>query len=349
MAGDGMGLIIIGVDEAGYGPMLGPLCVGMAACRVEAWKPGDAAPDLWTLLAPSVCRSLKEWRAAKSVPIPIADSKTLKLANTESDDRRSPTMHLERGVMCFLRQVAEAAMPGDDEALAQSLGTHWPTEGLAAERFGGQPRLLPEAWTAGQLAIASSGLEAALDRAGVKCLSVQCRMIDVARFNAIVNQSGSKGQTTLEAIGQYMRWAWETHASGTDAVSLVCDRLGGRERYAATIAGLLNVDAECVGVIEERPERSRYLVQQGNRKLHVTFAVEGEKQHLPIALASMTAKWVRELAMARFNRYWQYRAEHELEVELKPTAGYTTDARRWLRDAASMLTPADRNQMIRIA
>lgn len=347
--GISMGLIIIGIDEAGYGPMLGPLCVGMAACRVAHWHPGDAAPDLWTLLKTNVCRSLKEWRAAKGLPIPIADSKTLKLANEQRDDRRTPTMHLERGVLCFLRQCGLRELPANDEELVRHLGTSWPESGVAAEWFGGASRHLPEGWTHGQLAIAASGLELALERAGVECLSLQCRMIEVSRFNAIVRDSGSKGNTTLESIGEYGRWAWETHAAGTDAVSMVCDRLGGRERYASTIAEMLGVNIGSVGVIEETPDRSRYLVHEGGRKLHLTFAVEGEKQHLPIALASMTAKWVRELAMARFNRYWKHRAEHELEVELKPTAGYTTDARRWLKDAASMLTPADRAELIRIA
>lgn len=344
-----MGLIIIGIDEAGYGPMLGPLCVGMSACRVDRWSPGDSAPDIWSLLSSSVCTSLKEWRAAKQSPIPVADSKTLKLANSDHADRRSPTMHLERGVLCFLRQLSEGRLPDHDVQLVQQLGTQWPDRGAAADWFGGAPRELPESWTTGQLAIGSSGLQAALDRAGVSMLAMHCRMIEVDRFNAIVQESGSKSQATLVAITEYVRWAWNAHAAGSDAVSVVCDRLGGRERYGSTIAQMLSVGPECVGAIEETPLRSRYLVQQDGRKLHVTFAVEGEKQHLPIALASMTAKWVRELAMARFNRYWRERAEHELEMELKPTAGYTTDARRWLRDAATMLTPADRANLIRIA
>lgn len=345
-----MGLIIIGIDEAGYGPMLGPLSVGMCACRVDGWKAGEAAPDLWSLLSPAVCRNLKDWRAAKCGPIPVADSKTLKLANGEGE--RSPTMHLERGVLCFLKQL-RGELPVDDVELAVMLGTQWPQmheitpPGSAC--FAGEPRSLPVAWTSGQLAIASAQLQTAMDKRGVSVVAMQCRMMDVARFNTIVRDTGSKGQTTLEAIGEYLRWAWQTHTGGGDAVSVVCDRLGGRERYGSTIAHILGLPTEAVGVVEETSDRSRYVVQHDGRKLHISFAVEGEKQHVPIALASMTAKWMRELAMARFNRYWTVRAEHEMEIELKPTAGYTTDARRWLRDAASMLTPADREALIRIA
>lgn len=350
MAGELMGLIIIGIDEAGYGPMLGPLSVGMCACRVDGWKPGDAAPDLWEKLSPTVCRSLKDWRAAKCGPIPVADSKTLKLAN--GDGERSPTMHLERGVLCFMKQL-HGVMPSDDAELARLLGTRWPMlreeDAPAQQCFAGEALALPAGWTSGQLAIAGAQLQAAMDKAGVSVVAMQCRMVEVARFNAIVRETGSKGQTTLEPIGEYLRWAWQTQTGGSDAVSVVCDRLGGRERYGATLAQILHVPIEAVGVVEEAAERSRYVVQLEGRKLHISFAVEGEKQHVPIAMASMTAKWVRELAMARFNRYWRERAEHEMEMELKPTAGYTTDARRWLRDASSMLTSADKEALIRIA
>jgi hypothetical protein len=255
-------------------------------------------------------------------------------------------------VLAFLKQL-HSARPGDDAELARLLGTQLPNvneeDGPAKQCFAGDAIMLPQGWTSGQLAISSAQLQAAVDRAGVSVVAMQCRMVDVARFNAIVRESGSKGQTTLQPIGEYLRWAWQTHTGGTDAVSVVCDRLGGRERYASTLSQILSVPIEGVGVVEETPERSRYVVQQEGRKLHISFAVEGEKQHVPIAMASMTAKWMRELAMARFNRYWTVRAEHEMEVELKPTAGYTTDARRWLRDASSMLTPADKEALIRIA
>lgn len=67
-------------------------------------------------------------------------------------------------------------------------------------------------------------------------------------------------------------------------------------------------------------------------------------EHLPVALASMIAKYVRELAMHRFNRYWSKRMP-----ELKPTAGYTLDARRWLADAAQVITKEERAVMVRRA
>ena len=45
----------------------------------------------------------------------------------------------------------------------------------------------------------------------------------------------------------------------------------------------------------------------------------------------MVSKYIRELAMAAFNRFWCTRLEG-----LKPTAGYPIDAQRFRRDIAEL-------------
>ena len=87
----------------------------------------------------------------------------------------------------------------------------------------------------------------------------------------------------------------------------------------------------------------------GDKRLGVTFQVEGEDAFLPVALASMTAKLVREIAMIRFNRHWGnvWAQKCAGQVELKPTYGYRGDAQRWLRDAKSLLNNEDRGVLVR--
>ena len=55
----------------------------------------------------------------------------------------------------------------------------------------------------------------------------------------------------------------------------------------------------------------------------VTFRTRGEAE-LPTALASMTAKYHRELAMRAFNDFWTKQVPG-----LRPTAGYPNDAKRF--------------------
>jgi len=83
--------------------------------------------------------------------------------------------------------------------------------------------------------------------------------------------------------------------------------------------------------------------------LSVLFQPEAEMAHLTVALASMTAKYCRELLMKRFNLYWNVQASDRGLPELKPTAGYRSDARRWLHDARELVDAGTRRSLVRIA
>ena len=93
-----------------------------------------------------------------------------------------------------------------------------------------------------------------------------------------------------------------------------------------------------IRVLEESNRRSRYAV---DANAVVMFMPEAEEAHFPVAIASMIAKYCRELMMRRFNAYWGER------IECRPTAGYVQDARRWLEDVGPVLTDAERTTMVR--
>jgi hypothetical protein len=109
-----------------------------------------------------------------------------------------------------------------------------------------------------------------------------------------------------------------------------CDRHGGRRRYAPLVSRAFA--APLVQVIDETPERSAYRIPDA--RCRIEFSVRGESR-LPVALASMTAKYVRELSMAAFNDCWGGRM-----AGLEPTAGYPVDAVRWRRDAEAAVRAA---------
>ncbi len=91
---------------------------------------------------------------------------------------------------------------------------------------------------------------------------------------------------------------------------------------------------------EENERISRYRLAGAGGDWFVEFAVGADANHMPVALASMTAKYVREALMLRFNAYWR-----QWLPEVKPTAGYYTDAQRFLADIQPVLsrcqTPPD--------
>ncbi|MEQ8769992.1 MAG: hypothetical protein RIB60_05735 [Phycisphaerales bacterium] len=321
-----MGLVYCGMDEAGFGPMLGPLCVGMTAIRVRDWDPESGAPDVWSLLAPEVCRTAKDARGGR---LAIADSKALKGSNALKT--RHPLRHLERGVLAFAGAMGWEL--GDDHALRAQTGTA--LEDCAWQR--GDPIALPLDWSEGERSIAVNVMHKALERAGIEVLDLRCRAIGVGEFNRVVERSGSKGAATEVALVEHMvrlreRWG------GDDHVRVVCDRQSGRLDYRDLMRRVWGSGVE---ELERSNRVSRYRVGE---RLGVQFVPEAEDAHFPVALASMLAKLMRELAMIRFNRYWAARVP-----ELKPTAGYVQDARRWLDDAGDAVSADDRRAMVRIA
>lgn len=341
-----MSWILAGIDEAGYGPTLGPLCVGMTVWRVRA--PEDApAPDLWGLLAKGVCREPgRGGRADAYGRVAVADSKALKLSN--SVKTAHPLVHLERGVLSFLRVLGHE--PADDTSLVEALGGTLPRHGC----YHTTPTTLPTGVNKGELSITSGLVRGAMQAAGVELLAARVNIIDEARFNAIIRETGNKAETTAAAIGGFLREAWSVTPQHHERLGVVCDRLGGRAAYAGLIAREMRTIEPGIGVdtLEEGPARSRYLVRTAaGRRGGVAFLTEGEQHHLPVALASMIAKYVRELMMHRFNTHWSaLQARAHPGSALRATAGYALDARRWLNEVSpEIFPPHERAQLVRTA
>ncbi len=321
-------LLYAGIDEAGYGPMLGPLCVGLTVFRVREWEPGRPAPDLWDRLAPAVVRTAKE--AARG-GVPIGDSKRLKLSNQSAT--RHPLVHLERGVLGTLAAGREDhRCCCDDSELHRAIGSSLGD----APWYSGQPVPLPCGNDAGMLRIDAAQVAAAMARAGVELVAARVSVFDESRFNGLLAERRSKAAVVEAALEEHLRAARALVQDG-ESLRIVADRQSGRTRYG----GVLGRVFDEVLPEEESGRASRYRV---DGRHGVILHSEAEDAHLPVALASMAAKLVRELAMIRFNRYWSARV-----AELKPTAGYVQDARRWLNDVGSLATPDERERMIRKA
>ncbi len=75
-----------------------------------------------------------------------------------------------------------------------------------------------------------------------------------------------------------------------------------------------------------RPKSIRIERELG--QIEIGFYTGGESRHLPVALASRAAKLAREKYMLRFNAFFQ---RHDPGV--KATAGYYTDAQRFLKES----------------
>jgi ribonuclease HII len=102
----------------------------------------------------------------------------------------------------------------------------------------------------------------------------------------------------------------------------VCDKHGGRNFYAAIVQQAF--PDGWVVVEREGAAESRYRVEGLDRPVSVTFRPRADGDSVAVALASMLCKYLREVCMRQFNRFW---ATHV--PGLAPTAGYPNDAKRY--------------------
>jgi ribonuclease HII len=307
--------IYAGIDEAGYGPMLGPLCVAATAFVLPDAAPGDDVPDLWKTLSDAVCTDKRDTRRRLAVD----DSKKLKGANSA---KTHPLLHLERGVLSFASATA-IGWPKDDAALFRALATVVPDEPWMESTTA-----LPVAHTADELRLHGGRLERCLRDSGVGIGLMRCETISPGIFNAQVDRLGSKAVVNMGAVlrlVESIRRMWPN----ADA-TIVVDRQSGRMRYYDEIRA--GWPESRIQVKSETPVESRYRVEIGSQTMEMRFLKEAEASHLPVALASMTAKYVRELSMMRLNRFFQGQLP-----DLAPTAGYVTDARRYLSEIEPVL------------
>lgn len=317
------GMIIAGLDEAGYGPLLGPLVVSGVA-----WEIPDALTDadLWDVLAASIART----PGKKELRLPIADSKVLY-------DRKAGLIGLERTALVMLRAAGHA--PATMRELVR----------LAAPRaegdLGGYPwyadfdRTLPASTSVEDIATRANAVRRDLAACGIRPVGLFIELICEGHFNRHVDRTNNKATVLLEVTLGIVRRILD---ATTQPVRFCLDRQGGRKEYVEAFKTYLG-KSRCT-VLEETPTRSAYRMGAKSRRWTAEFLTQGETRALLIALASIYSKYLRELLMEGLNGYFRQRVEG-----LAPTAGYYGDATRFIEAVSPAIAAAriDRGMLVR--
>ena len=303
---------LLGTDEAGYGPNLGPLVIS-----ATVWEAPDGVgvEDLFDRLAQVIASRLDRVVGNGGARVVMADSKVL---YTPGKGLR----HLERGLWAALGLLGHRPWTCRDvwrilapEAEQQMASIPWYVDN-------GRPA--PLDCDAEEAEAPVEALRVGLSAVGVRLAAMRSRVIFEEEFNALIERHGSKGAALSHETLALAARMIKPLPSGP--ISVVCDKHGGRNRYGALLAA--HFPEWLVEVYGEGRARSEYRFGPAKRRIEVCFRTKAESA-LPAALASMASKYLRELAMRALNDFWRGRVPG-----LRATAGYPQDAKRFRVDVA---------------
>lgn len=299
---------LIGTDEAGYGPNLGPLLISATVWEVpDGVGNHDLGERLDGAIVSTPSRVLKSERPC----VAMADSKALYKPG-------GGLQHLERGLLASL------AMLGHHPTSWRELWNTLSPDSAEALRsipwYAGYDCPVPLDTDPDKIPPLSDAITRTSTEAGIRLAGIRSRAVFPDEFNRDVERLGSKGallsHATLGLVAELIRLV--AHRGN---ISIVCDKHGGRNRYREFLEA--HFPDRMIEIHGESRHLSVYRFGLDGRRVEIRFQTKAESC-LCVALASMASKYLRELAMRALNHFWSQRIG-----DLKPTAGYPQDAKRF--------------------
>jgi ribonuclease HII len=263
-------MIVVGVDENGLGPLLGPLVTTAASFEVARYSPERHA---------SVGRALG-----------IDDSKST---------AGFGQMAVAEGLALALVEALHGTVVSSIDALFECVLLDAPTALQAPCPTSSHP----QCWSV-PLALPCFGGELEAGRAMLRGLGK--RGVRPAHLRSALSCTGDlnrrlrKGQSRVEVDLELMeRLVLDARAQAKAEVRAVCGMVGGIRNYTARMRHFPLVGLKPVRALGGTLAYD--VVGVG----HVRFEIDADARHLPVALASMVGKYVRELWMERQNRFYR--------------------------------------------
>jgi hypothetical protein len=289
---------IVGIDEAGYGPNLGPFVMTSVACLV---RQGHRKADLWDVLG----RATRRPEEPTCTRLVVGDSKLVYTSGKGLAELERTVHAVLPTPVLTVSQIVQLLAPENHNSLQ---GEIWYT---------GATRLPVDA-DANACLQGAATLNGLCSELKIQWGPLRSVIVCPGAFNAMVERWGSKAAVLTWSMVQLLRCL----PPGPHAVHVSVDKHGGRNNYAAALQPAF---PECLVLArEEGSQRSVYNATDRGRRVQIVFEPRADANYFCVALASMISKYLREILMLEFNSFWQAKVP-----DLKPTAGYHLDAGRF--------------------
>jgi hypothetical protein len=291
--------VIIGMDEAGLGPNLGPFVVAATVWEVPGPAPRcDLYKQLAEAVSPTPCEKGR---------LHVADSKQV-----FSPGRLAP---LEESALVLLKLAGCTSSSFPEVLSGHSSGVEfdeWMAQISSVD--------LPSECEADRIAAHLDRIRPLMESLGIRCREIRVDVVFPRLFNRHIAETDNKAETCSRVSLELLRSVW---APAQESALVIADRHGGRARYDLLLQQTF--DGELAFRLSESPEISRY--RMGDSEIRFECRAE---RHFAVAAASLVAKYIRELSMRMFNAFWRIHVP-----EVRPTQGYPGDARRFADDVAT--------------
>ena len=265
-------MLVMGVDENGLGPRLGPLVATSVALRTPRY------------LRAALCQ--------RGLALGLTDSK-----ETGGFGR----MGFTESVALALMKRGGAGLPGSaDQLLArvspdsrQRLRACCPDAPTAGQCWAVD---LPLPAFGGDVSYGEGLLDQLIGRSSLGIVDVQSRVACAGVLNAKLAAGQKKLAVDLELFEDLIASVQTRHGSPLLAV---CGMIGGIRDYASRLSGF---EPYRVTSLAPRRGQRRYMIDGVGE---VRFEVDADARHLPVALASIVGKYVREICMRRIGEFYR--------------------------------------------
>ncbi|HEY1958981.1 MAG TPA: hypothetical protein VGH28_25385 [Polyangiaceae bacterium] len=276
----GSGVVVVGVDENGLGPRLGPLvvtAVTVATADERAEKFALARPgkrfarinDSKKLVSYKEHALGEAWARVLGAAVGAGGAAPHELVSALSLDPAE-----------WLRELCPSEADHSHQCFS-----------VADEKFEAGDDLVGDV---------RSDL-ARLEKRGLRLVAVRVGIVCTRRLNDAVTRRTTRFQVDLNTME---RLVLDARARANEDVLAVCGKVGGYDRYSdafGPLAGRLHA------IVCEGRAKSEYALPGIGR---MAFVRDADAKHLVVCLASLVGKWVRDLLTARVVRHHKRTLPH---------------------------------------
>jgi ribonuclease HII len=292
-------VLVVGVDENGLGPRLGPLIATAITLEVACY---ERAP-LRRLGARVGITDSKQTSGFGQ----MAAAEGLALALLETLHGRAPADMDELLDLVSIDDLGALRSPCPAAAFAQC----W-SHDVRLPTFGGD--------------IARGRKQLArLAKHGVRCVAARSTVACAGVVNSEMRRLGSR--TTVD-LSLFERLVLEARANAAIDLEIVLGMVGGIRDYTRYFDRLQSYEVSPLG----RTRLATAYQVEGIGRL--SFEIDADARHLPVGLASMLGKYVRELCMERQNRFY---TQHQADLP-RPSGYYDPVTRRFIAESRALRT-----------